>query len=174
MSSTSFTPYLSFRGQAREAMSFYQSIFGGELTIMTFGESGVIDGVDPNEIMHSQLDGEVSLMGADVPASMSLDDGSRISLCFSGDTSSLEESRGHWERLAESGSISAPLDLAPWGDYYGELTDRFGIRWMFDFGTASQEQSSQSQSSQEQSSSSLSSSTTSSSNPLSSHSSLEL
>ncbi|MFC4242087.1 VOC family protein [Gryllotalpicola reticulitermitis] len=131
--SVSFTPYLSFRGQAREAMGFYQSVFGGELNVTTFAEGNMTDGVNPDEVMHSQIDGPVPLMGADVPESMPLTQGSSISLCFSGDASGLDTGRDYWAKLAEGGQVSMPLDLAPWGDYYGSVTDKFGMSWMFDF-----------------------------------------
>jgi len=131
--SVSFTPYLSFRGQARDAMSFYQSVFGGELSVMTFGDSGMTEGVDPGQVMHSQLTGSVNLMASDTPESMSFSEGSRISLSFSGDAAGLDTCRDYYSKLSEGGSIGQPLDLAPWGDYYGSLTDRYGITWMFDF-----------------------------------------
>ncbi|AYG02718.1 VOC family protein [Gryllotalpicola protaetiae] len=131
--SVSFTPYLSFRGQAREAMNFYQSVFGGELTVTTFADGGMTDGVDPNQIMHSQLDGAVSLMGSDTPDSMPYTDGSRITLAFSGDSAGLDSCRDYYAKLGDGGSNVLPLDLAPWGDYYGQLTDKYGITWMFDF-----------------------------------------
>lgn len=131
--SVSFTPYLSFRGQTREAMTFYQSVFGGELSLMTFAEGGMTDGADPNQIMHAQLAGPVDLMGADTPESMPYSEGSRISLCFSGDAVGLDTCRDYYAKLSDGGSNVLPLDLAPWGDYYGQLTDRFGIAWMFDF-----------------------------------------
>jgi PhnB protein len=132
--SVNFTPYLQFRGQAREAMTFYQSVFGGELTMTTFGEGGMTEGVDPNQLMHSQLDGPVNLMGSDVPESMPLSQGSSVSLCFSGDAAGLDTGRDYYAKLGEGGTSVLPLDLAPWGDYYGALTDRFGLNWMFDFG----------------------------------------
>lgn len=133
--SVNFTPYLSFRGQAREAMSFYQSIFGGELKVTTFAEGGMsgADGVQPDQVMHSQLDGPVMLMGSDVPESMPFTQGSTISMCFSGDASGLDTCREYWSKLAEGGAVGMALDLAPWGDYYGNLTDKYGINWMFDF-----------------------------------------
>ena len=131
--SVSFTPYLAFRGQAREAMTFYQSIFGGELTVTTFAEGGMTDGTVPDQVMHSQLDGPIALMGSDVPEAMAFSDGSRITLAFSGDASGLDSGRDYWAKLAEGGQVDMPLDLAPWGDYYGSLTDKYGITWMFDF-----------------------------------------
>jgi PhnB protein len=132
--SVSFIPYLQFRGRAREAMTFYQSVFGGELSVMTFGESGMTDGVDPDQVMHSQLNGAVNLMGSDVPESMPLTQGSSVSLSFSGDAAGLDTGRDYYAKLSEGAADVLPLDLAPWGDYYGQLTDRYGFTWMFDFG----------------------------------------
>lgn len=131
--SVSFTPYLQFRSQAREAMTFYQSIFGGDLSVMTFAEGGMTDGVDPGLVMHAQLSGDVNLMGSDVPETMPLSSGSSISLCFAGDAVGLDTGRSYFEKLSAGGTNIMPLDLAPWGDYYGSVTDRFGVSWMFDF-----------------------------------------
>jgi PhnB protein len=83
--------------------------------------------------MHAQLEGAVGLMGSDVPASMPYSEGSRISLCFSGDASGLDTCRDYYAKLSTGGAIGQPLDLAPWGDYYGQLTDQYGVTWMFDF-----------------------------------------
>lgn len=138
--SLSFTPYLMFRGQARDAMEFYQSIFGGDLNVLTFEQGGMTEGVDPAQVMHSQLDGTVRIMGADVPESMELSTGSRISLCFAGDEAGLETGREYFAKLGAGGAVNMPLDKAPWGDYYGDLTDKYGINWMFDFGSGSSEQ----------------------------------
>ena len=131
--SVNFTPYLSFRGQARDAMTFYQSVFGGELSSMTFAEGGMTEGVVPDQLMHSQLEGAVSLMASDVPESMPFSEGSRITLCFSGDAAGLDTCREYYAKLGEGGSVGQALDLAPWGDYYGQLTDKYGVSWMFDF-----------------------------------------
>lgn len=131
--SVNFTPYLSFRGQARDAMAYYQSIFGGELAVTTFGDAGMTEGVAPEQVMHSQLEGPVNLMGSDVPESMPFSEGSRITLCFSGDAGGLDTCREYYSRLSEGGAIGQPLDLAPWGDYFGQLTDKYAVTWMFDF-----------------------------------------
>jgi len=131
--SVSFTPYISFRGQAREAMTFYQSIFGGELNVTTFADGGMTEGVVPDQVMHSQLTGDVELMASDTPESMPFSEGSRITLCFSGDAAGLDTCRDYYAKLSEGGAVGQPLDLAPWGDYFGELTDKYGVTWMFDF-----------------------------------------
>ena len=125
-------PYISFETQAREAMEFYRSVFGGELTLSTFGESGMTD--DPaqaDKIMHAMLDAgpDLRLMASDAPPGMPLDAGSQISISLSGDDEATL--RRWWDGLvAGGGSVALPLEQAPWGDYFGMCTDRFGINWM--------------------------------------------
>jgi PhnB protein len=124
-------PYLSFRDNAREAMTFYHSVFGGELTVSTFADFHASD--DPNEqhkIMHSQLeaaDGLV-LMGADTPAAMEYRPQTGVSVSLSGDDEA--RLRGYWERLSEGGTVTMPFEKAPWGDTFGMCVDRFGTNWM--------------------------------------------
>ncbi len=127
---TKLNPYLNFRGSAREAMEFYASVFGGELTVNTFAEAGGM-GVDESEqqgVMHSQLEAgpDLTLMGADVPSSMDLSPNGSISL--SGDDEA--QLRGWWDGLAAGGSVTVPLEKAPWGDTFGMLVDRFGVSWL--------------------------------------------
>ena len=130
---TRLTPYLSFRDNAREAMDFYQSVFGGELTRSTFSEFGVSQ--DPDEqdkIMHAQLVGSngLVLMAADTPNSMDYTPGGAISVSLSGDADSDAELRGYWEKLSEGSTPIEPLTVAPWGDAFGMLIDRFGVTWL--------------------------------------------
>jgi PhnB protein len=124
-------PYLNFRDNAREAMEFYQSVFGGELELDTFGANGMSD--DPAEkdkIMHGQLETPSGfvLMGADTPSGMTYSETSNISVSLSGDEDA--ELSGYWEKLSEGATIVEPLAVAPWGDSFGMLDDRFGISWL--------------------------------------------
>ena len=128
---TRLNPYLSFRDSAREAMDFYQSVFGGELTRATFAEFHASD--DPAEqdkIMHSMLDAPngLVLMAADTPNSMELSSGNNFSVSLSGDDDA--QLRGYWEKLSSSGTVTMPLNKAPWGDSFGMCSDQFGITWM--------------------------------------------
>jgi len=129
-------PYLSFRDDAREAMSFYQSVLGGELTVSTFAEFHATD--DPAEqdkVMHSQLetpDGLV-LMGADTPSGMEHRPQAGVSVSLSGDDG--DKLRGYWERLSEGGAILMPFEPAPWGATFGMCVDRFGTSWMVNLAT---------------------------------------
>ena len=124
-------PYLSFRDNAREAMTFYHSVFGGELTVSTFAEyHASADPTEQHNIMHSQLetpDGLV-LMGADTPEGMEYRPQAGVSVSLSGDDEA--RLRGYWERLSEGGSVTVPFEKAPWGDTFGMCVDRFGTNWM--------------------------------------------
>ncbi|MFI5428052.1 hypothetical protein [Aeromicrobium sp. UC242_57] len=69
-----------------------------------------------------------TLMGADIPVAMELNEGQSITVSLSGDDEA--ELRGYWDGLAEGATIGVPLEQAPWGDTFGMLTDRFGVGWM--------------------------------------------
>ena len=135
MTTTVLNPYLSFRDTAREAMDFYQSVFGGELTRSTFAEFQASE--DPSEqdkIMHSQLktDGGLTLMAADTPNSMEWAPGSNGSISLGGDNEA--ELRGYWDKLVQGGTITMPIEKAPWGDIFGMCTDKFGVDWLVNIG----------------------------------------
>ena len=124
------TPYLSFRDTAREALQFYQQVFGGELTISTFGESGMTEGGAADLVMHGQLEtpSGYTLMAADTPPGMEVGSGSNLTVCLSGDD--VDELRRYFQGLAEGGTVTTPLEKQMWGDEYGACTDRFGVSWM--------------------------------------------
>lgn len=124
-------PYLSFRDDARRAMEFYRSVFGGELTLNTFAELHASE--DPSEqdkIMHAMLEADngLVLMGADTPNAMEHAPPTGIAISLSGDDEGAL--RGYWDKLSEGAAVAQPLERAPWGDTFGMCTDRFGISWM--------------------------------------------
>ena len=124
-------PYLHFRGQAREAMEFYRSVFGGELRINTYKEYGASsDPAEDDHVMHSQLDGDhgIVFMGSDTPSSMEYTPGRAVSMSLTGDDEAVL--RGWYERLAEGGTVTVPLEKSPWGDVFGMVDDGFGVTWM--------------------------------------------
>jgi len=128
---TKLNPYLGFRDNAREAMEFYHSVFGGDLTLSTFGENQASQ--DPDEqdkIMHGMLVTEngLTLMGADTPKSMSYTLGDNISVSLSGEDE--DELRGYWDGLTAGGTVTVPMEKAPWGDVFGMCADKFGINWL--------------------------------------------
>jgi PhnB protein len=124
-------PYISFDGNAKEAMDFYKNAFGGQLTMNTFKEGGMPgDPADENKIMHAMLvaDNGITLMASDTPKGWAYNPGTNVSISLSGENEA--ELKGYWEKLAVDAKIDQPLVPAPWGDQFGMLTDKFGIRWM--------------------------------------------
>ena len=117
-------------------MEFYQSVFGGELDLSTFSDFQMpgIGADEADQIMHGQLDapGGLTLMGADTPRSMELSEGGNITISLSGDDES--ELRGFWDKLADGGNVTMPLEAAPWGASFGQLTDKYGVSWMVNIG----------------------------------------
>ena len=128
-------PYINFADNAREAMEFYKTVFGGTLTINTYGEYGAPDAPEADKIMHGQLDTDqgFTLMGADNPPGSEHNPGNNMTVSLSGDDSA--ELRGYWEKLAEGGTVSVPLEKQMWGDEFGMLVDQFGIPWMVNIGS---------------------------------------
>jgi PhnB protein len=128
-------PYLNFSDNARAALEFYHSVFGGELTVNTFAEFGAAeDPADAEKIMHGQLEGEggLLLMAADTPSSLEFPGtNSNISVSLSGGSEDDATLRGYWEKLSGSGTVTEPLAVAPWGDAFGMCVDGFGISWLF-------------------------------------------
>ncbi|MBA2667215.1 MAG: VOC family protein [Trueperaceae bacterium] len=123
-------PYLSFADDTWQAMEFYECVFGGTLTVSTFGEYGAADSPDAVKIMHAQLEtsGGFTLMASDTLAGMPHDHGSAVAISLSG--TDADELRGYWEQLSDGGSVHVPLEKQMWGDEFGGYSDRFGIRWM--------------------------------------------
>lgn len=124
-------PYLSFRDNAREAMEFYRSVLGGELTLNTFAEfQASEDPTEQDKIMHAMLETPTGLvlMGADTPNSMEYKPIEGISISLSGDDES--DLRGYWDGLVKGGTVVAPLEASPWGDTFGMCVDQFGVNWM--------------------------------------------
>jgi PhnB protein len=121
-------PYISFAGDARQAMEFYEQVFGGTLTLNTFGDFGAED--QPDGIMHGMLETSsgYTIMGADNPPGQPHQPGNNITVSLSGDD--VDELRGYWNKLSDGGTIAVPLEKQMWGDEFGMLTDKFGIPWM--------------------------------------------
>ncbi|MET9445226.1 VOC family protein [Streptomyces sp. NPDC006610] len=125
-------PYISFDGDARQALEFYKEVFGGTLRLSTFGEMGQGEGPDAEKIMHGMLETPAgfTLMGADNPPGMPYTPGTDHAVSVSGDDDA--ELRGYWEKLSADGTVTVPLEKQMWGDVFGMCTDRFGVQWMVD------------------------------------------
>ncbi|MEU7472470.1 VOC family protein [Streptomyces sp. NPDC044984] len=123
-------PYLSFDGNARQALEFYQEVFGGELRLNTYGDFGRPGGDNADKIMHGMLASAAgfTLMGADIPPGMEHVPGNNFAVSVSGEDEAAL--RGYWEKLSGGGSVAVPLEKQMWGDVFGMCTDRFGVPWM--------------------------------------------
>lgn len=127
-------PYLSFDGNAREAIDFYQGVFEGETNVMTFGDMGMTEmegnPIPADGVMHGQLTTPegFTLMAADSVPGMSEGQTPNGHLSLSGDEDAML--RGYWDKLADGGRVDVPLEVAPWGDAFGQVKDKFGINWM--------------------------------------------
>jgi len=128
-------PYLSFEGHCREAMEFYASCLGGSLKIMTVGESAISASM-PKEmqasVMHARLEtGALILMASDVLDGEMLVRGNANNLMLL--CESEEEIRALFDKLSKGGKVNAPVKVEFWGAVYGDLTDKFGVRWMLNY-----------------------------------------
>lgn len=119
-------PYINFGGKSREAMEFYKSVFGGELTINTFGDMKVPN-APADGVMHAQLavDSVALLMASDGMDAVPI---SGFSLSLSGHNG--DELREYFVKLSEGGQITKELSKESWGDEFGMVQDKFGINWM--------------------------------------------
>ncbi|EME21792.1 VOC family protein [Rhodococcus triatomae] len=136
--SSRLNPYISFKDNARDAMEFYRSVFGGELALSTFGEFGDKDAPGADLIMHGMLETPqgFTLMGADTPPGMDHAPGTNFAVSLSGDDS--DELNGWWAKLSDGGTVQVPLEKQMWGDTFGMCLDRFGVGWMVNIaGTSS-------------------------------------
>lgn len=123
-------PYLHFNGNARQAMEFYASVFGGKLTLTTFGELGGASGPDADRIMHAQLESDAgyTIMGADVASGMQYQQPAGFAVSLSGDDA--DAMNGYWEKLSGSGAVTMPMAKQVWGDQFGMCVDGYGVPWM--------------------------------------------
>jgi PhnB protein len=123
-------PYLNFNGNARQAMEFYADVFGGTLSINTFGDFGAKDSPDADRVMHAMVetDAGYTIMAADVPGDMEYHPVAGCSVSISGDHA--DTLRGYWEKLSASGATQMPLEKQVWGDEFGMCVDKFGIPWL--------------------------------------------
>ena len=135
-------PYLSFRDNARDAITFYESVFGGELNISTFGDyQASQDPEEADKVMHAMLVSPhgLTLMASDTPNGMEYNPGNNISVSLSGVSADEAELRGYWDKLVDGGTVTMPLESAPWGDTFGMCVDKFGIAWLVNIAGAQQQ-----------------------------------
>jgi len=146
------TTHLNFRGDARAALDFYQSVFGGRVTIATYGDFGMpADAPGADNVVFGQVEGEngFRVMGYDIPGqtggsaagagSTRRENGTTVTdqpffVAVRGET--LTEIEGYWATLSAGGSIVEPLAASAWSPGFGMLTDSFGVTWILDVAAA--------------------------------------
>lgn len=134
------TTHLNFRGDARAALNFYQSVFGGEAVFFSYKDSGISqEPADADKITWGQVtsDDGFSIMAYDVPAWLSYAPG-EIPVFVSVRGDSADDIRTYWNKLSDGASVVQDLAPASWSPLYGMLKDKFGVTWVMDVAVAYQ------------------------------------
>jgi PhnB protein len=142
MSQSQLVPYLTFGGNCREAMTFYQQCLGGELQLHPFAEAPMVEQM-PAElrqgIMHASLTTDsLVLMASDSNQLQPITPGDAITLSLN--CNSREEIQERFSRLSAGGRVTMPLEDTFWNATFGMFTDKFGLPWMLNFDHAPAEQ----------------------------------
>ncbi len=132
------TTHLNFRGEARAALEFYRSVFGGDVTIFTYADAH--NDQQPSEaeqVMLGQViaDNGLHVMAYDAPSTVPFERGQN-SFFVSVRGDSPDEITRYWQQLSDGGIVIAALAPASWSPLYGMLQDRFGIVWVLDVAVA--------------------------------------
>jgi PhnB protein len=130
---TTLTPYLLFDGNCRQAMEFYKSCFGGELTSVKVKDSPAKDympAIQQEKTVNARLkNGSVEFSASDwLRLDQTRIPGNTVCLYLSGGR--LQELKAIFEKLSEDAEVTDPLKETFHG-IYGALNDKFGVRWMF-------------------------------------------
>lgn len=128
------TTHLNFRGDARAALEFYQSVFGGDLVAVTYKDAGnVQEESEADQVMWGQVlaANGFHVMAYDVPSALPYEQGANpFFVSVRGET--VEEVTGYWEKLVDGATIVIPMGPAGWAPAYGMVKDRFGVTWVLD------------------------------------------
>lgn len=130
--------HLNFRGEARAALAFYQSVFGGDQMVISYADAGAVQNADEaDQVMWGQViaaDG-FSIMAYDVPSRLPWNPGERA-FFVSVRGSDADEITKYWEKLVAGATVVAPLAPSGWSPLYGMVRDRFGVTWVLDVESA--------------------------------------
>jgi PhnB protein len=129
---TTITSYLTFEGNCREAMTFYQECFGGELVFQTIGESPLgnelPDDMKKYILNATLINGKLTIVASDMVPESGLLKGNSVSLLLC--CSSAAEASEYFIRLSKDGRATDPLVNTFWGSLFGGLVDKFGNNWL--------------------------------------------
>lgn len=126
--------HLNFRGDARAALAFYQSVFGGDLVVVSYSDAGnVQDPAESDQVMWGQVaaGSGFSVMAYDVPSRMPWNPG-EMPFFISLRGNAADEINRYWEKLGVGATIVQPLAPSSWSPLFGMLKDRFGVTWVID------------------------------------------
>jgi len=127
------TTHLNFRGQARDALEFYHSVFGGQLLAISYEDAQRTDTENPHDIVFGSVtsDDGFRVMAYDVQPHKHFDPGT-IPVYVSVRGTDAAGITGYWEKLAVGSTVLEPLAPSQWSPLYGMLTDPFGVTWVLD------------------------------------------
>ena len=132
------TAHLNFRGDARAALKFYQSVFGGEITLLSYRDAKAVqEPAEADQIMWGQVESAdgFRVMAYDVPSHMDYAPGT-IPMFMSVRGDDADVVNAHWARLVEGGTVVQPIGPAAWSPLYGMVRDKFGVTWVMDLAVA--------------------------------------
>jgi PhnB protein len=122
--------YLFFTTTCEQALKFYTECGLGKVTtILRHGENGMPVGSElmRGKIMHAKFEGEgVCFYASDNDDAEPMRGSAMIFML-----ENQEQTKVLFSRLSVGGQVTTPLSVQPWGDYFGKLTDQFGVQWMF-------------------------------------------
>lgn len=128
-------PYIMLNGQAADALEFYKDVFGGTVELSRYRDMP-IEGMqgDPDWVMHGQveLDNGITIMASDGPEDRT--GKSKVEICVYGDEK--DELEHFFHGLHNGGSVVLPFEPSPWGSWFGQVVDPFGVTWMVEGGEA--------------------------------------
>lgn len=132
------TAHLNFRGNARTALEFYQSVFGGQTMLLSYRDANaVIAATEADQIMWGQVESAdgFRVMAYDVPSHLGYDAG-EIPMFMSVRGDDAEAIKAYWARLSVGGTVIQPIGPAAWSPLYGMVRDQFGVTWVVDLAVA--------------------------------------
>ena len=132
MGKSTVNPYLAFKGNCKEAMEFYKSIFGGGLELMDFSSAPMeVPAEYKSKILHSKLKfADAIIMASDTMPNNPINIGDNVSISIAAESE--EIGAKYFNKLSEGGKVIMPFEDAFWGSKFGMLEDKFGVRWMVD------------------------------------------
>lgn len=124
------TPYIFFKGDAKEAMEFYKDVFGGELTTQTYEQANQPGSeLTGDKLMHADLhDGLIRIFGSDTDQASEA--AKKVTLSINGEAEDETKLSEVFEKLSQGGEVRSPLKKEFWGDTFGMVTDKYKVDWM--------------------------------------------